>query len=106
MLVQKAYASIIGTLACCLSDNFNLRPPLNEPNIQLKSWDMLCSSLVVTCSHETTCVVKATTFKPFLSLLEHNVSSPVKLGKFDFGYINNGIFFSLPYFASAAIFQI
>uniref|UniRef100_A0ACB8FBF9 Uncharacterized protein n=1 Tax=Sphaerodactylus townsendi TaxID=933632 RepID=A0ACB8FBF9_9SAUR len=79
LLVQKAYASIIGILACYLSGNFNLRPPLNEPNIQPKSCDILCSSLVVTCSHEETCVVKASIFKPFLSLLECNVPSPVKL---------------------------
>ncbi|XP_060098281.1 serine/threonine-protein kinase ATR [Heteronotia binoei] len=79
LLVQKAYASIIGILACCLSGNFDLRPPLTEPNIQLKNCDMLCSSLVVTCSHEATGVMKATVFKSFLSLLECNVPSPVKL---------------------------
>ncbi|XP_054839454.1 serine/threonine-protein kinase ATR [Eublepharis macularius] len=79
LLVQKASASITGMLACCLSGNFHLRPPLNEPNIQPKSCDILCSSFVVTCSHEDVCAVKAAVFKPFLSLLESNIHSSVKL---------------------------
>ncbi|XP_062988227.1 serine/threonine-protein kinase ATR [Elgaria multicarinata webbii] len=79
LLVQKAYASIIGSLACCLSDNFNLKPSLTKPDVQPKSCGILCSGFVVTPSHEEVCAVKADVFKPFLNLVENSIASSVKL---------------------------
>ncbi|XP_061492905.1 serine/threonine-protein kinase ATR isoform X2 [Rhineura floridana] len=79
LLVQKAYASIIGKLACCLSGNFHLRPSITKPDIEPRSWDILCSKLTVISSCEQTCTVRADVFKPFLNLLESNIASSVKL---------------------------
>ncbi|XP_044288721.1 serine/threonine-protein kinase ATR isoform X2 [Varanus komodoensis] len=79
LLVQKAYASIIGSLACCLSDNFILRPSLTKPDIQPESCDILCKRFSVAPSHTEMCAVKAEVFKPFLNLLESNIASSVKL---------------------------
>ncbi|KAG8136002.1 hypothetical protein E2320_008994, partial [Naja naja] len=76
--VQKAYAGIIGDLACCLSGSFNLRPPSAEFGNQLKINNILCSRFIVT-SHGEKHTVKADVFKPFLYLIENNIPSPVKL---------------------------
>ncbi|XP_028587032.2 serine/threonine-protein kinase ATR isoform X1 [Podarcis muralis] len=78
LLVQKAYASIIGKLACCLSGNFSIRPSTTKPGIEPQSCDILCSKVTVTSS-EQMCAVRADVFKPFLNLLESNVASSVKL---------------------------
>lgn len=80
LLVQKAYAGIIGDLACCLSGSFNLRPPSAEFDNWLKINYILCSKFIVTSQGEKH-TVKADVFKPFLYLLENNIPSPVKLGK-------------------------
>nr|XP_008104413.1 PREDICTED: serine/threonine-protein kinase ATR isoform X1 [Anolis carolinensis] len=79
LLVQKAYAGIIGNLACCLSGNLNLRPDVIQPDMQPKSNGVLCNSLTVTSSGEEMRAVKADVFKPFLYLLEDNIASTVKL---------------------------
>ncbi|XP_066475341.1 serine/threonine-protein kinase ATR [Tiliqua scincoides] len=79
LLVQKAYASIIGKLACCLSGNIHLKASSTEPDIQLPNDSILCSRLVVTSSCEEICPVKADIFQPFLSFLESSVLSSVKL---------------------------
>ncbi|XP_058044288.1 serine/threonine-protein kinase ATR isoform X2 [Ahaetulla prasina] len=78
LLAQKAYAGIIGDLACCLSGSFNLRPPSAELGNQLKINSILCSRFIVTSQGEKH-TVKADVFKPFLYLLENNIPSPVKL---------------------------
>ncbi|XP_053162859.1 serine/threonine-protein kinase ATR isoform X2 [Hemicordylus capensis] len=78
LLVQEAYASIIGKLACCLSGNFKLRPSA-EADIQPQNCGILCSTLIVIPSDEQICSVKADVFKPFLNLLEGSISSSVKL---------------------------
>lgn len=82
-LVQEAYASIIGKLACCLSGNFNLRPAITEPEILQRDYTILCNSFNVTSAEEIGSV-KAAVFKPFLNLLESNIPSSVKLGKLSF----------------------
>uniref|UniRef100_A0A670Y2E2 Serine/threonine-protein kinase ATR n=1 Tax=Pseudonaja textilis TaxID=8673 RepID=A0A670Y2E2_PSETE len=78
LLVQKAYAGIIGDLVCCLSGSFNLRPPSAELGNQLKINNILCSRFIVTSEGEKH-AVKADVFKPFLYLIENNIPSPVKL---------------------------
>ncbi|KAG6929988.1 ATR serine/threonine kinase [Chelydra serpentina] len=78
-LVKKACASIAGKLACCLAGTFNLSPHLTEPDIEHETYDILCSSLTVNSTHENTCSVKASIFKPFFNLLESKVPSSVKL---------------------------
>ncbi|XP_067399504.1 serine/threonine-protein kinase ATR [Emydura macquarii macquarii] len=78
-LVKKACASIAGKLACCLSGTFNLSPHLTEPDIELVTYDILCSSFTVIPAYENTCSVKASIFKPFFNLLESKIPSSVKL---------------------------
>ncbi|XP_072852125.2 serine/threonine-protein kinase ATR [Pogona vitticeps] len=79
LLVQKAYASIIGNLACCLSDNLSLNPSPVNLDMQSKSYGVLCSTLTVVSLSEETRAVKADVFKPFLYLLESHRASSIKL---------------------------
>ncbi|XP_014458350.1 serine/threonine-protein kinase ATR isoform X2 [Alligator mississippiensis] len=78
-LVKKACASITGKLACCLSGTFKLIPYLTEPDTEHVKYDILCSSLTVSSTHEDARSVKTFVFKPFLNLLESRVPSSVKL---------------------------
>uniref|UniRef100_A0A8D0H0F7 Uncharacterized protein n=1 Tax=Sphenodon punctatus TaxID=8508 RepID=A0A8D0H0F7_SPHPU len=77
--IKKAYASIVGKLACCLSGTFNLRPDLIEPDISHINCDIFCRSLTVNSDHENTHLVKVSVFMPFFNLLESKVHSSVKL---------------------------
>ncbi|XP_035400386.1 serine/threonine-protein kinase ATR isoform X3 [Cygnus atratus] len=78
-LVKEACAAIVGKLSCCLSGTFSVQPPSADSDIRHVTYDILCSSLTVTSAHEKTHSVQACVFKPFLTLLENQVSSSVKL---------------------------
>lgn len=78
--MKEACAAVIGKLSCCLAGTFSVRPSLADSAVKHVTCDILCSSLTVTSAHEKTCSVQACVFKPFLILLENEVSSSVKLG--------------------------
>ncbi|NXT77280.1 ATR kinase, partial [Zapornia atra] len=78
-LVKEACAAIVGKLSCCLSGTFSVQPSLVDSDIKHVTYDILCSSLTVTSAYEKTCSVQACVFKPFLTLLENQVPSSVKL---------------------------
>ncbi|MGH0145669.1 UNVERIFIED_CONTAM: hypothetical protein FKN15_015304 [Acipenser sinensis] len=75
ILVKQELAGIIGELACCLSEAFELRMQVNEPT----GHDLLCSHLIVNSAHaETVTTIGASVFTPFLMLLRAETSSSVK----------------------------
>ncbi|RXM36849.1 Serine/threonine-protein kinase ATR [Acipenser ruthenus] len=75
ILVKQELARIIGELACCLSETFELRIQVNEPT----GHDLLCSHLIVNSGHaEIITTIGASIFTPFLMLLKAETSSSVK----------------------------
>ncbi|MGH0136331.1 UNVERIFIED_CONTAM: hypothetical protein FKN15_036029 [Acipenser sinensis] len=75
ILVKQELAGIIGELACCLSETFELRIQVNEPT----GHDLLCSHLIVNSGHaEIITTIGASIFTPFLMLLRAETSSSVK----------------------------
>ncbi|XP_072266233.1 serine/threonine-protein kinase ATR [Pyxicephalus adspersus] len=73
-LVKKEFANAMSKLAFGISIDYDLHTPAIEPE-----HDLLCSSLRVTILPPPALSVGASVFKPFLSLLDQNMPSSVKM---------------------------
>ncbi|KAM5163022.1 serine/threonine-protein kinase ATR [Mantella aurantiaca] len=72
-VVRKEFANAMSKLTFCLSIDHHVRTSTMEPE-----GDLLCSNLRVTILPPPS-AIGASVFKPFLSLLDRNMPSPVKM---------------------------
>nr|XP_033814332.1 serine/threonine-protein kinase ATR isoform X1 [Geotrypetes seraphini] len=83
-LVRKELAGIVGKLACCLSGASELEKPSADPFVDGMDCNLLCSSIhLMMLPHHACTTIDASTFKPFLFLLDRNIPSAVKLAYID-----------------------